>query len=155
LAGVAFLAGAFLAGAFLAGVAFFAGAFLAGDFVDGAAFLAGAFVADVADAVLAAVFLPALFAAAVVDAEDFLAVPFAGAALLAVRAVLRAGAALVVPADFFTAVNSTSLRDLPVTPFPALRHCGSDVPPNRRAGDPTVPRSSRQSGESGPMSQAP
>ena len=53
---------------------------------------------------------------------------FAGAAFFV-------GAALVVPADdFFTAVNSTSLRDLPATSPSAPGHCGTAVPPTSTSG---------------------
>ena len=75
----------------------------------------------------------AFVAAAFVAVPAFLALDeVAGAAFLA-------GAALAVPADFFTAVNSTSFKDLPVTPRSALWHCGQPGRRHRRAGDPTVP----------------
>jgi hypothetical protein len=49
---------------------------------------------------------------------------------LAEPASFLAGAAFVVPAgDFFTAVNSTSFKDLPVTPLSALWHSGTNGPP--------------------------
>jgi hypothetical protein len=88
------------------------------------------FAFDLAAGDLAAVFFAGDLAAEVALA----AVPFFGAAFADVT-FFWAGVALVVPAgDFFTAVNSTSLRDLPVVPRTAPEHCGTDVPPTSTSG---------------------
>ena len=101
--------------AFLTGVAFLAGTDLA----------AGAFLAGTD---LAVAFLT------VASEADFLAAVFGAAAFERVTD-FAAGAALVAPADaFFTAVNSISLADQPVTPGTVLRDRGTGVPPTSTSG---------------------
>jgi hypothetical protein len=127
-----------LAGALVAGP--LAGAWVAVDL------LADALMVDFVPEGLAVAFLAAVLAAGIFSEVVFFAgtasvpevalaaVLFFGAAFDDV-AVFLAGAALVVPAgDFFTAVNSTSLRDLPVVPRTAPGHCGTDVPPTSTSG---------------------
>jgi hypothetical protein len=126
-------AGALVAGALALGFApeGLAVLFLAVVFeVDFAVDLADGFAVDLAAGALAGVFL----ADALLPEVALAAVPFFGAAFADVT-FFRACVALVVPAgDFFTAVNSTSLRDLPVVPRTAPEHCGTDVPLTSTSG---------------------
>ncbi len=106
---------------------------------------------------MTAFFADAAFFVGVALAVAFAAGRFAGALVAAgLAAAFFVVAALLVPAvDFFTAVNSTSLRVLPAPPPSAPGHCGTAVPPTSTSGRPYRARLGRAIRAHGRMSLAP